>query len=332
MAEKTKLNGIVGMKELRAGVVGVGYLGKYHAEKYKAIEGVDLVGVADLDEGAAREVAEKNSTTPYGSYEELFGKVDLVSIAASTSAHHKIALDFIEGGVHVLIEKPITVTVDEAAELVERASKKGVIIQVGHLERFNPAVVALKERIKRPVFIEAHRLSPFPNRSTDVDVVLDVMIHDIDIILNLVDSEVIGVDAVGIPVITNMVDKANARIKFSNGCVADITASRVDKESVRRTSLYEAHGFMTIDYGAQKISISKRGGAEESGGSGEGPFVMTEEIDMERKDTLMEETRSFVGAVRGEHECKIDGRDGMRALEVAGMVQRAVAASMAACR
>ena len=215
------------MEKIKVGVVGVGYLGQHHARIYSELKDCELVGVADVSIERAREIAKKFKTQAFGSFEDLIDKVQAVSIVAPTSEHHRIAKAFLSAGADVLVEKPVTVTIEEADELIDIADSKGLIFQVGHLERFNSAVTKMVELTTTPKFIECNRLSPFPDRSTDVDVVLDLMIHDIDIILSLVRSRVKNIHAVGIPVISKNVDIANARVEFESGCVANITSSRI---------------------------------------------------------------------------------------------------------
>lgn len=305
------------MKKTRVGVVGVGYLGRIHAEKYAAIEDADLVGVADLDVEKAHEVAAAAGTTAYSSYRDLLGRVDAVSVATPTESHCKIGVDMLEQGVDVLIEKPIAMDLDEAERLIDAADSNGRILQVGHLERFNAAVVALNGRLSDPVFIESFRLSPFPNRSTDVDVILDLMIHDIDIILNLVNSDVERIDAVGIPVISNKVDIANARITFVNGCVANVTASRVSKDRVRKINLFEHDACISIDYAAQNIEIARLVQAEDGGVNA----LVDEEIGIDKRDSLMEEIRHFLECSSTGATPLVSGADGKKALEVAQRIQ-----------
>ncbi len=313
------------MKKTRVAVIGVGHLGSLHAEKYAAIEGADLVGVVDIDERRAGEIAAKVKTRAYKSTAALDGLVDAVSIVTPTNSHQKIGIDFLSKGVDVLIEKPIAMDTDEALSLIRVGEKTGAIIQVGHLERFNGAVMALNGRVSNPMFIESNRLSPFPNRSTDVDVILDLMIHDIDIILNLVDSEVVGVDAVGIPVITDKTDVASAHIRFKNGCVANITASRVSKNRLRELRLFQAEMCISVDYAHQHISISKV-----LPGVGDAPpSMVSEELDIEKKDSLMEELKAFLKCSAGKERPIVSGVEGLKALQVATMVQEAVKISMA---
>ena len=236
------------MKKLRVGVIGVGYLGQFHAEKYARMNDVDLVGVVDIDKNRAETVAEMVNTKAYIDHKALFGNVDAVSIAVPTPVHFVIAKNFLKKNIDILIEKPITETTEEADELIHLAESRDLVIQVGHLERFNPAIVALKDIVKKPMFIESHRLSIFQGRCTDVSVVLDLMIHDIDLILNFVRSEISAVYASGVPVVSEHVDIANAHLEFESGCVANVTASRISIKNERkiRDSYPTSKAFTTI--------------------------------------------------------------------------------------
>lgn len=321
------------MKIIKTAVIGTGYLGKFHAEKLVSLDGVELVGVVDLDRQRAKEVATANKTRAYTDYKELFELVDAVTIVTPTESHCRIGLDFLSRGKDVLIEKPMAISLDEADSLIKAAKDNNAVLQIGHLERFNPAVMALKDRIQRPLFIEAQRLSPFPNRALDVDVVLDVMIHDIDIILNLVSSEIKSVDAVGIPIITSKVDIANARLKFENGCVANVTASRVATESLRRTKIFQHDSHITIDYAAQHISISSLDTSGDKSSESSSTIARLrqleiEDLEIERKDSLREEIKSFIECSRNRSKPLVSGHDGKRALEVAGKIQEAVMKSL----
>ncbi|MBI5235901.1 MAG: Gfo/Idh/MocA family oxidoreductase [Deltaproteobacteria bacterium] len=312
------------MNKIRAGVIGVGYLGAIHAQKYAALAAtgaVEFIGVFDADQARAREIASANNAMRFASVDALLSCVDAVSIATPTAHHFTLGMRAIEAGKDVLVEKPITTTALEAKELVKAAEKANTILQVGHLERFNAAVVALEGVPYKPVFIQAQRLSPFPNRSTDVDVVLDLMIHDIDIILNLVKSEIESIDAVGTPVVSDKVDVANARIRFVNGCVADVTASRVSSERVRRIQLFESSGYITIDYAAQHIFIARPA----MGASQASPAIEVEQLDIEKRDSLLEEIRSFIGCCARRTPPLVSGVDGLRALEAAETIQNSMA-------
>ena len=302
------------MEKIRVGVVGVGYLGQFHAEKYAKMEGVELVGVVDIDSSRAREIAKRYRTQPFFHHSNLFHRVQAVSIAVPTPLHHSIAKDFFLQGVDVLLEKPIANTLAEADELIRLAESKGLILQVGHLERFNGALVASEEMVQNPVFIESHRVGPFTGRAGDVNIVIDLMIHDIDITLNLVNCKVKQIHAIGLPVLTPSLDIANARIEFENGCVANLTASRVSREKTRRTRIFQPNGTLTIDYLSQKTFFTKKLTPSEKKGI---PEVITEEILVTKVDSLEAEIHSFLQSVRDRKEVRVSGRDGKRALEVA---------------
>ena len=302
------------MGKIRVGVVGVGYLGQFHAEKYANMKGVKLAGVVDIDPPRAKEIAKRCRTQPFFHHSHLFDKVQAVSIAVPTPSHYPITKDFFLQGVDVLLEKPISQTLGEADELIRLAESKGLIFQVGHLERFNGALSALEGMVQSPLYIESHRLSPFPGRGTDVNVVLDLMIHDIDIILSLVNSKVKQIDAVGIPILTPHSDIANARIEFENGCRANVTASRVSKEKIRRTRIFLPNGTLSIDYLTQKVSFTKR---VDHPRKNKIPEIVTEEIPVTKVDSLEVEIHSFLQSVRDRKRARVSGWDGKQALEVA---------------
>lgn len=303
------------MSRLRAGVIGVGYLGRFHAQKYAALENVDLVGIADVSRERAEEVAAEVGTTAFTDYRELLAQVDLVSIVVPTQHHFPVAKECLEAGCHILLEKPVTQTVAEADELIRMAAERHLIFQVGHLERFNPAILALRGVLKNPLFIESHRLAPFKPRGTDVNVVLDLMIHDIDIILNMVPSTVKVVNSVGVPVLSNEVDIANARLQFENGCVANVTASRASREAMRKIRIFQSDAYISIDYQERKIAIFRKGGG---GLPIPGlPNVTMEEKSFEQGDALLEEIRAFIDAVGTGTTPPVTGEDGKRALELA---------------
>jgi len=300
--------------KIKIGVVGVGYFGQFHAEKYAHINDVELVGVVDVDISRARDIAKRYQTQSLFHHADLFNKVQAVSIAVPTPFHYPLTKDFFLRGVDVLLEKPISSTLEEADELIGLAQSKGLIFQVGHLERFNGALSGLKERVRNPRFIESHRLGPFSGRGAEVDVVLDLMVHDIDIILSLVNSEVKELQAVGIPFITRYPDIANARIEFENGCTASLTASRISEEKIRKTRIYQSEGIFSIDYLSQKLSFSKKGG---SLGKEKIPEMVMEEIPVKKTDLLENEIHSFLQSVRDRKEARVSGLDGKRVLEVA---------------
>lgn len=316
-----------GDNKIRVGVVGAGYLGTFHIEKYTSFDDVDLVGVSDLNPDVMKGVEERFGVSCYRDYRELIGKVDAVSVVVPTVLHHDIAKEFLEGGVDVFVEKPITSAVDEAERLINAADSKELILQVGHLERFNPAIIALEGHLKQPMFIESHRLSPFPERSTDVDVILDLMIHDIDIILSMVKSEIAAIDAVGVPIVTSHVDIVNARLNFENGCVANVTASRVSVEKMRKIRLFQSDAYISIDYASQKITVYKRVNDAKNGLS-----IVKEDMDISPSDYLGDEIRSFVNSVKTRSQPPVTGRDGKRALEVAMMIKDKLEASLTKLR
>jgi predicted dehydrogenase len=314
-------------KRIRVGVVGVGYLGKYHLEKYRDIEGVKLVGAADINRKIAEKIEGEFGIECLSDYHDLLGRVDAVSIVVPTVTHFAVAMDFLNAGVDVFVEKPITANLGEAEGLVGAAESRGLILQVGHLERFNPAVLALEGTLKEPMFIESHRLSPFPDRSVDIDVILDLMIHDIDIILNIVKSPISRIDAVGVPIITSQVDIVNARLNFENGCVANVTASRVSAEKMRKIRIFQSDAYISIDYAAQKITLYKR-----VTDGNERFSIVKEDIDISPSDYLGDEIRSFIDAVRHRTTPPVTGRDGKRALEVAIMIKDRLDESLALLR
>ncbi len=243
------------MNKLKCAVIGVGYLGKFHAEKYAALPPCELVAVVDADRETALTIAGRHpGCAAYTDYRELLGKIDVASIVVPTSLHFEVARDFLLAGTHVLVEKPITVTVEQADELIRIAKEKGKVLMVGHLERFNPAVMNLDLTHNRPLFIESHRLAPFNPRANDVSVVLDLMIHDIDIILDMVGSEVERIDANGLKVLTNDIDIANARLTFQNGCVANVTASRISTKVERKMRLFLPNAYMSVDFQSRTLS------------------------------------------------------------------------------
>lgn len=302
------------MDKVKVGVVGVGYLGSFHAEKYARLPDVDLVGVVDIVKERADRVAQQWNARAYYHHRDLIDEVQAVSIAVPTPIHYAITRDFFEQGKDVLLEKPMTVTLEEAEELIKMAEENKLIFQVGHLERFNPAIMALEGTLEEPMFIESHRLSPFPGRSMDVNVVLDLMIHDIDIILSLVNAPVEHIWAVGVPVISKSVDIANARLTFANGCVANVTASRVSRDKTRKIRIFQADAYISIDYARQQIAILRR---EMGRGEAELPRIVEQKVEIIQGDSLGKEIEAFVQAVRDRTPPPVSGQDGKRALAVA---------------
>jgi len=301
--------------KLRVGVVGTGYLGKFHAEKYTRLDEVELVGVVDTEPATAEAVADKFGVPAYTDHRELLGKVDAVSVVVPTPAHFAVSRDFLEHDVDVLIEKPMTSTLEEADELIRIAESRGLIIQVGHLERFNSAVVALKDILKRPLFIESHRLSTFKPRGADVSVVLDLMIHDIDIILNFVRSEVTDVRAAGVSVISDHVDIANARLEFASGCVANVTASRISLKNERKIRLFQRDAYISVDFASHEITVIRQNGQVQTDALIPGMDI--NQLCFTHGDALEDEIRSFVRAVVRRESSEVTGQMGRDALRVA---------------
>ncbi len=302
------------MKKLRVGVIGTGYLGKFHAEKYANMETAELVGVVDTNQKQAVEIAKKHGVKAFFSPEEILGKVDAVSIVVPTPLHYQVSRIFLEHDVDVLIEKPITTTLKEADSLIDLAESRGLIIQVGHLERFNPAVIALEDVLKTPMFIESHRLSIFQPRGTDVDVVLDLMIHDIDIILNLVKSEITSIQAAGIPVITKHGDIANARLEFASGCVANVTASRISLKNERKLRLFQRDAYISVDFANREITMIRQDGKAKDSII---PGMDINSRCFTKSDALLAELVSFVQSVRNRISPEVTGKMGRDALQVA---------------
>jgi predicted dehydrogenase len=301
---------------MASAVIGVGYLGKFHAEKYAASEKSRLVGIVDIDERRANEIGALVGAAVFTDYRELFGRVKCVSIAVPTRHHYRVARDFIDAGVDVLVEKPLTADIGEARELVAAAESKGVIMQVGHLERFNPAIRRLESVIKEPKFVECHRLAPFVERGTDVDVVLDLMIHDIDVIASLVRAPVERVEAVGVPVLTDMPDIANARITFANGCIANVTSSRVSLKRERKVRFFQPDAYISIDYDQRRAQIFYK----PAPGAG-WLDIRGENIEIKEGDALTDEIDAFLDCVRTRALPLVGGAEGLRALEIASMIR-----------
>ncbi len=315
-------------KPLRAAVIGVGYLGRFHAQKYAALTAgdVELVGVVDSHAETAQRVARELGVAAFTDHRELLAgrvpRVDLVSVASTTETHHAVARDCLNAGVHVLAEKPITVTVAQADELIALADAKRLVLQVGHLERFNPAWLAARDKIGRPMFIEAHRMAPYKARGIDVSVVLDLMIHDLDLVLPLVDAPIVDLRASGVSVLTDGIDIANARIEFANGCVANLTASRTSTASLRRLRVFQHHEYISVDFGERRVGISRK---REALVEGEPPLD-SETFQQPPGDALMTEIQAFVAAVRGGTPPVVSGREGRDALAVALDIDRMIAA------
>ncbi|MDX9822671.1 MAG: Gfo/Idh/MocA family oxidoreductase [Syntrophales bacterium] len=298
------------MKIKKVGVVGIGHLGTYHLQKYQKLQ-APIAAVADISPERAKGAADLYGCRAFTDYRDMIGAVEAVSIAVPTAFHHAVASVFLDAGIHVLLEKPIATTLEEADDLIARADRNGVILQVGFIERFNPAVVALEQVIDSPMFIETHRLHPFFERGTDVDVVLDLMVHDLDIILNFVHSPLRRVEAVGIPVLSEKVDIANARIVFENGCVANITASRVTGKTMQKIRFFGAEGYHSVDYAKRElVSLGRK-----KKGNGETEIVENK-VEVRMQDPLEAEVRSFLEAAADGREPKVSGREARKSLSL----------------
>jgi predicted dehydrogenase len=294
-------------------------LGQFHGEKYAALPDSELVAVVDVDRRRGEEVAAKLGAKAFADYREILGLVDAVSIVVPTQYHHEVAKAFLERGVHVLLEKPITTTIAEADELIGIAAAQNVVFQVGHLERFNPVIMALEGMLTSPRFIESLRIAPFKPRGTDVNVVLDLMIHDIDIIQHMVGSKVKQINSIGAPVFTDEEDIANARIQFENGCVANVTASRISMKSERRMRIFQPDSYITVDFQNKKLAVFRKGEGEMMPGV---PAIKIEEKSFEQGDALKSEIAAFLESVATGKPPVVSGEDGRKALETALMINK----------
>jgi len=303
------------VKPLRVAVFGVGYLGRFHAQKYSAMEDVDLVGVVDSDGDRAREVARELGTRSYTSMDPIMDLIDAASVAVPTPSHASVAAPLLGRGIAVLVEKPLASTIEDARRIIEAAESSGAALQVGHLERFNPALVSLKDSISEPMFIEAHRISPFRARGTDVDVILDIMIHDLDIILELVGSPVESIEAVGVNVLTDTVDIANARLRFKSGCIANITSSRISADVMRKIRIFQKNAYISLDFAKASADVYTLDALRR---------IAHRRLVMSESDALSSEIRAFVDAVRTGEPVPVDGKAGLRALEAAFAVKNAL--------
>jgi len=302
------------MTKLRVGVVGVGHLGSIHAKIYQQIPDCELVAICDLDKTRLEKLATEIKVPAFTDYKEFFGKVDAVSVAVPTKFHYALAREFLNRGVHCLVEKPFTTNLKEADSLIKIARKNKLILQVGHIERFNSAFAATKEIIKEPKFIECHRLSPFPNRSLDVGAVLDLMIHDIDIVLGLVNSPIKKIESVGVPVLTNFEDIANTRITFKNGCVCNITVSRVSDEWMRKIRIFLKNAYISLDYKDANAVVYRKDGLK----------ISKENLPIEKEQPLQKELAAFVDCVINSKEPLVSGEVAREALAVALKIQKQI--------
>ena len=300
---------------LRMAVIGVGYLGRHHARILSTLPGAELVAVVDTNRTRAEEMAAAHATRSFTDYRDVIGQVDAVSIAVPTGLHCAIAMPFLSAGIAVLVEKPMARSPAEAESMIAAARDAGAVLAVGHTERFNPAVEAARPLLADPRFIEVHRLGTFPERSLDIDVVFDLMIHDLDVVLSLVDAEVESIEAVGVPVLTGRVDIANARLRFANGCIANLTASRISRERVRKIRFFQPATYLSIDYAAQKVELWRL--VRRDGGM---PSIQGGEVDVVNEEPLKRELADFVAAVRERRAPAVTGADGLRALSLAQRV------------
>ena len=299
-------------KKIKIGVVGIGHLGNYHLQKYSKLENCEIIAVADTQIERTGKVKDIYSCAAFSDHRDMLGLVDAVSIAVPTGEHHIVARDFLAAGVDVLIEKPICSTLEEADELIEMARDKKLVLQVGFVERFNPAIMALGKVIEKPMFIESHRLHPFFERGTDVDVILDLMIHDLDIILKFVNSPLTSVEAVGIPVLSSKIDISNVRLSFASGCVANITASRISAKTMQKIRFFGTEGYHSVD--CQKREILSLGKRKNDAGQVE---IYSNNIEVGSHDPLEEEIRSFLDAVINRTRPLISGEDARKSLDLA---------------
>jgi predicted dehydrogenase len=302
------------MKKIRVAVIGVGHLGQYHAQVYSSLSNVDLVGVYDINQKRSEDVATACHTKAFKSLSNLIGQIDATSIAVPTKQHYKIAKALLDAKVHILIEKPITDNIKQAESLINLAKKNRVLLQVGHIERFNSAVKAVKKIIKHPQFIECHRLGTFQPRGIDVGVVLDLMIHDIDIILHLIKSDIKRCEAVGVKVLSNHEDISNVRLVFDNGAVCNITASRISQERVRKIRLFQKNTYISLDYVNQEASIYQK----------KKNTIHKQNIDVKKQNPLREELKSFISCIKSNKRPLVSGEEATEALRVALKIVRKI--------
>ncbi len=314
------------MKRLKAAVIGAGYLGRFHAEKYAALPEVELVAVVDVDDGRAAALASMHGARAATDFRAFIGEIQIASVVVPTDAHFPIACALLGSGVHVLVEKPMAASLAEADRMIDLARAARLVLQIGHLERFNPALLALGGVLTQPLFIESHRIAAFGPRGLEVSVVLDLMIHDIDIILNIVKSPVTAIRPTGLPVLSGEVDIAHARLEFASGCVANVTASRVGREPLRKIRVFQRDGYVSIDYLCRKVAVCRREGGPA------GFRITTEELGFERQDALLMEIQAFVRAVREGTPAVVTGEEGRAALQVALAISEAIRNQEAAFR
>jgi predicted dehydrogenase len=306
---------------LRVAVIGVGALGKHHARILADLPHTKLVGVVDINEARVREIAGLVNAPASTRASEMLGQVDAITVAVPTESHLKVALPFLQRGIAVLVEKPLAPNAGDAQQMIDAAAASGAVLAVGHTERYNPAVAAVRPLLDHPRFIEVHRLGTFPDRSLDIDVVFDLMIHDLDVVLSIVPSEVVAVEAVGVAVLTPKPDIANARLKFASGCIANITASRISKDRVRKIRIFQRDAYLSVDYAAQEVEHWRL-----VRGDGPMPAIDGGKLEVANEEPLKRELADFVGAVRDRRAPAVTGADGLRALQLAQRITDAMKA------
>jgi predicted dehydrogenase len=317
------------MSILKCAVIGVGYLGRFHAQKYQMLANAELVAICDNKPEVCESVSRELKVPAYFDYKDLFGMVDAVSIATTTNMHYEIAKHCLSQGIHVLIEKPITETVEQANELITLAKQHHAKLQVGHLERFNSARLALDEYLEQPLFIESHRLAPFNPRGTDVNVILDLMIHDIDLIQTIVNCPIVNIDAQGAPVLSKLIDIANARITFKNRCVANVTASRVSFKTERKTRIFQANSYISIDYHNKQFAIFQKGEGELFPGI---PEITRHQSVFTKDDALLEEIKAFLQCIQNDTTPLVTGEEGREALATAAKITSLIDSNLLSTR
>jgi predicted dehydrogenase len=300
---------------LRIAVIGVGHLGRHHARILSSLPGLELVAVVDTNRPRAEEIAALNHTQAAFDYRDVIGRVDAVTLAVPTELHRRLSLPLLAAGVHVLVEKPMARSLTEADEMIAAATDAALVLAVGHTERFNPAIAAARPFLTDPRFIEVHRLGTFPERSLDIDVVFDLMIHDLDVVLSLVHADVASIEAVGVPVLTGRVDIANARLRFVNGCIANVTASRISRDRVRKIRFFQPAAYLSVDYAAQKVEMWRL-----VKGSGGMPSIQGGEVNVTNEEPLRRELADFVDAVVSRRPQVVTGQQGRRALALAQQI------------
>lgn len=305
------------MQNLRVGVVGVGHLGQHHARNYSEIDGCELVGVVDVDHKNATKFARQFQTQAFFDHKMLIGQVDAASIVVPTTLHYTVAKDLLEAGIHLLVEKPFTTTIEEARELIEIAHRKNLVLQVGHIVRFEPTIAKLREILTRPAFIETHRLGPYDPRISDVGVVLDLMIHDIDLTLQIAQSPIISIDAVGVPILSPREDIANARIRFENGCTANLTASRVSPNRMRKIRLFQPNTYVSIDFLKQSMDVYHKEEISDARPGEPKAQIVRKKLKVQKEEPLKRELTHFLTCIREDREPDVTGEQGQNALDVA---------------